>query len=317
VLMAVISWRTIRGMVRSFGAVSQGVERLARGELTQEIEVPPGDEISDLAHQANRTAAQLRTYREQVETALAEAQLQARAVEMANKELEAFSYSVSHDLRAPLRTIDGFSAALVEDEAPNLSAEGKEHVRRIRAGAKRMSDLIDDLLRLSRVSRGELRKEPVDLQLIAMSVVAELRRAQPEREVTVEIADDLTAVADARLVRIILENLIGNAWKFTAKGAAAKIEVGARSEGGERIYFVRDNGAGFDMQYRDQLFGAFQRLHHEKDFAGTGIGLATVHRIVQRHGGRIWATGQVDAGATFEFTLTSETRAEPAAPRSR
>jgi signal transduction histidine kinase len=303
VLMAVISWRTIRGMVRSFAAVSKGVERLARGELTEAIEVPPGDEIADLAHEANRTAERLRAYREDSEAALAEARLQARAAEMANKELEAFSYSVSHDLRAPLRTIDGFSAALVEDDAPNLSPEGKEHVRRIRAGAKRMSDLIDDLLRLSRVSRGELRKEPVDLQMIAMSVVAELRRNQPEREVEVTIADDLAAVADARLVRIILENLIGNAWKFTAKVAAPKIEIGARTEGGERIYFIRDNGAGFDMKYQDQLFGAFQRLHHEKDFSGTGIGLATVHRIVVRHGGRIWATGQVDGGATFELTL--------------
>jgi light-regulated signal transduction histidine kinase (bacteriophytochrome) len=278
----------------------------ALGLLVLAMEEPPIATVLDLLDRTRGTigiALRVAESRRRAAGMLIETQRQARAAETANKELEAFSYSVSHDLRAPLRAIDGFSAALVEDEAPNLSPEGREHIGRIRAGAKRMSDLIDDLLRLSRVGRGELRKEPVDLQAVAMSVVAELRRNQPEREVTVTIADDLTAVADARLVRITLENLIGNAWKFTAKVPAARIEVGVRTDATERIYFVRDNGAGFDMKYQDQLFGAFQRLHHEKDFPGTGIGLATVHRIVVRHGGRISATAEVGQGATFEFTL--------------
>jgi signal transduction histidine kinase len=305
VMMGLVSWNSIRRMVRSLQAVSDGVERLAGGDLATPIDVPPGDEIADLAREANRTAVRLREYREQAQSALVEARRQAQATEVANRELEAFSYSVSHDLRGPLRAIDGFSQALIEDE--QLSPGGVSNLGRVRAAAQRMSELIDDLLRLSRVSRGALTKNPVDLSAIVEGVLADLRKASPERDVTASIQPGVTAIADARLIRITFENLLGNAWKFTAKTPGARIEFGTR-EDPERgaVYFVRDNGAGFDMAYADRLFGAFQRLHTDKEFPGTGIGLATVQRIVRRHGGDIWAESAVGEGATFQFTLPAE-----------
>ncbi|HUS27651.1 MAG TPA: ATP-binding protein [Kofleriaceae bacterium] len=299
-IMALLSWHLIRRTVRSLQAVSEGVERLARGDFATPIDVPPGDEIGDLAREANRTADRLREYREQ-------AAREAQAAATANKELEAFSYSVSHDLRAPLRGIAGFSLALVEDESDKLSPKGHDYLNRIRAGAQRMGELIDDLLRLSRVSRADFKKERVDVSSLATLVVEDLRKSAPERSVAVDIQPNVSASADPRLLRIVLENLIGNAWKFTSKTESAKIEVGARdddSEGGkQRVYFVRDNGAGFDMKYAERLFAAFQRLHSDKEFPGTGIGLATVQRIVIRHGGRIWVEAAPSAGATFQFTL--------------
>ncbi|MBI3977153.1 MAG: response regulator [Chloroflexi bacterium] len=224
-------------------------------------------------------------------------------LEATNKELEAFSYSVSHDLRAPLRAIDGFSQALLEDYADRLDAEGRDYLRRVRAGSQRMAQLIDDLLKLSRVSRWELRRETVDLSALARAIAAELRQAQPERRVDFAIAEGLTVVGDAHLLRIMLENLLGNAWKFTAEHGTARIELGTEQRDGERVYFVRDDGAGFEMAYAGKLFGAFQRLHAMTEFEGTGIGLATVQRIVHRHGGRIWAEAAVEQGATFFFTL--------------
>jgi signal transduction histidine kinase len=235
-----------------------------------------------------------------------ETQAALRASEAVNQELEAFSYSVSHDLRSPLRAIDGFSQALLEDNAAQLDADGKRHLERVRNATQRMGQLIDDLLALSRVSRGPLQAERVDLSAVAAAVVAELREADPARDVRVTIAPDLAADADPRLVRVLLDNLLGNAFKFTAKRDHATIEVGARDEAGERVFFVRDDGAGFDPKYTDKLFGAFQRLHDARDFAGTGIGLATSQRIVTRHGGRIWAAGEPDKGATFSFTLRAK-----------
>ncbi|HUB07205.1 MAG TPA: response regulator [Myxococcales bacterium] len=227
-------------------------------------------------------------------------------LERKNRELEAFSYSVSHDLRAPLRSIDGFGRALVEDCADRLDERGRHHLDRIRAATQRMGELIDDLLALSRVSRSELRREPVKLSDVARSVMEELRRKEPERSATVELQDGLLVEADLRLVRILLENLLGNAWKFTAKKASPRIELGARVEfPGEPHFFVRDNGAGFDMAYAGKLFSPFQRLHSDKEFPGTGIGLATVQRIVDRHGGRVWAEGAVGRGAAIFFTLPS------------
>jgi len=312
VAMAFLSWRMIRRTVQSLQAVSDGVERLARGDFAHAIDVPPGDEIGDLAREANHTAARLRELREEAdrETARAQAQLletqrQALAAETANKELESFSYSVSHDLRAPLRGIDGFSQALVEDEAERLSSRGQNYLQRIRAAAQRMAELIDDLLRLSRVSRADFRKEQVDLSALVTTVANELRKANPDRNVELVVKPNVTANADARLIRITLENLLGNAWKFTSKAEAARVEFGTRDEDGNLVYFVRDNGAGFDMKYADKLFGAFQRLHTDKEFPGTGIGLATVQRIVLRHGGRIWVDAAVGSGATFQFTLPS------------
>ena len=230
--------------------------------------------------------------------------LQAAAeLERTNKELEAFSYSVSHDLRAPLRAIDGFSHALLEDYSGRLDDEGKDYLNRVRAGCQRMGRLIDDLLDLSRVIRHELRFEAVDLSAVARSVASQLTQAEPDRKVDLAVGDDLRAHGDPGLLRIALENLLGNAWKFTGKTASPRIEFGAAAKDGGRVFFVRDNGAGFDMAYADKLFGAFQRLHDAGEFPGTGIGLATVHRIVHRHGGRIWAEAAVGRGATFYFTL--------------
>ncbi len=221
-----------------------------------------------------------------------------------NKELEAFAYSVSHDLRAPLRGIDGFSQALSEDYGESLDKDAQDYLRRIRTATHHMGELINDLLSLSRVTRGELRRERVDISSQAQSVVAYLRKTVPERSVEVVIEQGLVAEgADSHLVRVVLENLLGNAWKFTSKKKDAKIELGRKIIDDERVFYIKDNGAGFDMEYAGKLFGAFQRLHSVDEFEGTGIGLATVQRIVHRHGGRIWAEAEFEVGAAFYFTL--------------
>jgi len=229
----------------------------------------------------------------------------AAQLETANKELEAFSYSVSHDLRAPLRSIDGFSQALLEDCAERIDGPGRQHLARIRAATARMGELIDNLLQLSRVTRAEMIREAVDLSALADSIVDDLRRADPERPVEVVIQPGLHVEGDAKLLRIALVNLLSNAWKFTGRQPAARIELGTVTSDGEAAYYVRDNGAGFDMAYVSKLFGAFQRLHAASEFPGTGVGLAIVQRIVHRHGGRVWAEGAVGRGATFYFTLPS------------
>ena len=241
-----------------------------------------------------------------------------RDLEDANRELEAFSYSVSHDLRAPLRSIEGFSQILLEDYAEKLDEEGQNYLGRVRAASRRMALLIDDLLDLSRVSRSPLRRELVDLSAQAREITAELAKSQPEREAEFVIADGLTANGDARLLSLALENLLGNAWKFTSREERARIEFGSTTlEGRERVYFVRDNGVGFDEAYAGKLFGAFQRLHGPEEFEGTGIGLATVQRIVRRHGGRVWAEGEVGKGATFFFTLGGAHRQESSLPSKK
>ena len=221
----------------------------------------------------------------------------------ANTELDAFAYSVSHDLRAPLRSIDGFSQILLEDYAEKLDEAGRESLQRVRAASQRMGTLIDDLLKLARVTRAEFRTEDVDLSDIARDIVADLQRATPERQVEFAIAPGLKARGDARLLRVVLDNLLRNSWKYTAKQPAPRVEFRSADANGDKAFMVRDNGAGFDMKYADKLFGVFQRLHSASDFEGTGIGLATVRRIINRHGGRIWAEGAVDQGATFYFTL--------------
>lgn len=225
------------------------------------------------------------------------------ALESANQELEAFSYSVSHDLRVPLRSIDGFTQLLLKATAQKLSPPELAQLRSVQAAGQRMGQLIDDMLRLARVTRSEMRRAPVDLSALAGSIAADLQGTAPERKVRFVIAPGLTAEGDARLLEIALENLLGNAWKFTSKRAEALIEFGRTGQGGEPVYFVRDNGAGFDMQEAQRLFGAFQRLHSGQEFPGTGVGLATAERIIRRHGGRVWAEGQVGGGATFYFTL--------------
>ncbi len=220
-----------------------------------------------------------------------------------NKELETFSYSVSHDLRSPLRSIDGFSQALIEDYQDALDEKGRDYLSRLRGASQKMGELIDGILKLSRLTRSEMHREKVDLSSLAREIAGRLQETQPDRRAKFIIEDKLTATGDPQLVRVLLENLLDNAWKFTVKKTTARIEFGAEHRNGRQNYFIRDNGAGFDMAYADKLFGAFQRLHEVTEFPGTGIGLATVQRIINRHGGVIWAEGKVGKGATFHFTL--------------
>ncbi|MBW7957253.1 MAG: PAS domain-containing protein [Deltaproteobacteria bacterium] len=225
-------------------------------------------------------------------------------LEAANRELEAFSYSVAHDLKTPLRTIDGFARILLKDSSEALGPSGREYLERLVAGSRRMGELIDALLKLSRVMRAEMAVERVYLSGMARAVASDLRKAQPERNAEFIIHENLAADGDPGLLKTVMENLIGNAWKFTSKKDVARIEFGSSGEEeGKRVFFVSDNGAGFEMKYAERLFNPFQRLHGEDEFPGTGVGLATVQRIIQRHGGRIWAEGERDKGATFYFTL--------------
>jgi signal transduction histidine kinase len=238
-----------------------------------------------------------------VETLERRVEARTAALEAANQELEAFSYSVSHDLRAPLRAIDGFGHALLTEYGAQLGGEGQRYLERIRAGTQRMATLIDDLLNLARITRQQMRRTAVDLTALAGQVAAELRRRDPERTTPIHVAPEVAGRGDARLLTIVLENLIGNAWKFTTKHQAAEIWFGTQQRDGRPVYYVRDSGAGFDMKHADKLFLPFHRLHGTSDYEGTGIGLATVQRIITRHGGQIWAEAEVDRGATFWFTL--------------
>jgi PAS domain S-box-containing protein len=226
-------------------------------------------------------------------------------LENSNKELDAFAYSVSHDLRAPLRSLHGFSDALLEDYADILDDVGKDYLHRLQRNVGRMGRMIDDLLNLSRATRAELERREVDLTAMSHEIVADMRAADPDREVTLTVPDGLTADADPHLLRLAMHNLLANAWKFTAKRPDATIEVGRFERSGETFFFVRDNGVGFDMSYAGKLFDAFQRLHTTSEFEGTGIGLAIVARVVRRHGGRIQAEAEIDHGATFYFNLST------------
>jgi len=224
-------------------------------------------------------------------------------LEIANKELEAFCYSVSHDLRAPLRGIDGFSQALLQDCGDQLSSQGKEYLKRVCAATHRMGVLIDDLLNLSRITRAEMSFETVDLSQMASAIAHDLRAEDPGRKAEFIIAQDLRTKGDPHLIQVVLQNLIGNSWKFASKQELTRIEIGRNDSNGSSSFYITDNGAGFDSAHADRLFGAFQRLHSVSEFPGTGVGLATVQRIVHRHGGKIWANAEVDRGATFHFTL--------------
>jgi PAS domain S-box-containing protein len=239
-----------------------------------------------------------------------------KKLEEANGELEAFSYSVSHDLRAPLRAMDGFSQRLLADYGTKLDEQAHTYLNRIRAGAVRMGQLIEDLLSLARITRVELVRREVDVSSLAHVIVTELQQREPERKVQASVWEGVHLEADVRMLRVALENLLGNAWKFTSKTPEARIELGMMQEGTRKVLFVRDNGAGFDMAYSDKLFGPFQRLHGVHEFPGTGIGLATVQRIVARHGGRIWCQAKPGFGATFFFTLQEDSRAANAADGS-
>jgi light-regulated signal transduction histidine kinase (bacteriophytochrome) len=226
----------------------------------------------------------------------------------ANKELESFSYSVSHDLRGPLRTIKGFSDILLEDYGDKFDANGQEFMRRIKSGADKMNELIDDMLSLAKISRQEMNVEEIDLSAMVSAIIEELQQTEPQRSIETLIAQDIHGRADARLVNIVLSNLIGNAWKYSSKIPHAVIEFGTVEISGEKTYFIKDNGAGFDMTHAKRLFTPFQRLHSENEFPGTGIGLAIVSKVIQRHGGRIWPESEVGKGASFHFTLSVDKR---------
>ena len=247
-----------------------------------------------------RAQQELRRYRTQLERLVQE---RTTALTAINRELEAFSYSVSHDLRGPLQTFDGLSRSLVEGYGGSLDEKAKDYLVRMRRASERMTSAFDGLQTLFQLTSGEIHREPVDVTAMAAEVSDELRAENPKRRVQVKIADGLTVSGDRRLVRILVGNLINNAWKFTSKERATSIEVGSELVDGETRTFVRDNGVGFDMIYGHKLFGAFQRLHSQSEFPGAGIGLATVRRIVNRHGGRAWAEGAVGEGATFYFVL--------------
>ncbi|HET7712180.1 MAG TPA: ATP-binding protein [Thermoanaerobaculia bacterium] len=260
------------------------------------------EESGDLGHLA-----------ESVNYLLAQAQerdlaLRRRAteVEAANRDLESFAYAVSHDLRAPLGSVNGFAQALLEDYGDTLDASGREYLQWILESCAQMQRLIDGLLQMSRLARTEMQREPADLSAIAQNIAETLQRREPERSVDFRIAPGLMVDADERLLRALLENLLANAWKFTRKNDRAVIEVGSRDQEGVPAYFVRDNGAGFDPSHASKIFRPFQRLHSNKEFEGTGIGLATVHKIIERHGGRAWAEGEVGKGAAIYFTLPTE-----------
>ena len=273
-----------------------------------------GDELGVLTDAFNQMLGRieeqertLRSYATELEQRVAERtrELERRATELqaANSELDAFAYSVSHDLRAPLRSIDGFSHVLLEDYAARLDDAGRDSLHRVRAASQKMATLIDDLLKLARVTRAEMRTEPVDLTRMAQEIMADIQRATPDRQVAIAITPGLEARGDSRLLRVALDNLLRNSWKYTGKQAHPRVEFTAVDQNGGRVFVIKDNGAGFDMQYADKLFGVFQRLHSAAEFEGTGVGLATVRRIINRHGGRIWAEGAIDQGAAFYFTL--------------
>jgi PAS domain S-box-containing protein len=299
------------------------IARLTKGELLEPIEtsmrrkdgssVDVSVTFSPVRGSAGNVVGASMAARDVSERKRAEAEAaRAREVaEAANRELAAFSYSVAHDLRAPLRGIDGFSLALLEDQGSRLDESGLEYLRRVRNAVQKMGRLIDGLLELSRVTRADVRSQPVELSKLVRSAAERLKESDPGRKVQIEIRDGLCERGDPVLLGAVVENLLDNAWKFTRNRPDARIEFGYVEDGGRPAYFLRDNGAGFDMAYSAKLFGVFQRLHTPQEFEGTGIGLATVQRIVRRHGGRVWAEGKIGAGACFYFTLGDHSTEEP------
>ncbi len=323
-----LGWIVGRKLAAPIFLLTIGAERIAGGDLKSKVSVGGDGEIAELARAFNSMASQLNNsldnLREEVATRrLAEKEVRelnlaledrvierTRRLEATNRELEAFTYSVSHDLRAPLRAINGFTEALLEDYGGLLDEEGKAYLYYLKDGSRDMKVLIEGLLKLSRSTRGELVRESVDLSALINSVVKELRRAEAERQVTVDVTPNIEVDADPALLKVVMENLLGNAWKYTEQTADATIAFVVEVQEGKSVYVVRDNGAGFDMAYVDKLFLPFQRLHKADEFSGAGIGLATVQRIIHRHGGRIWAQGVVGEGAIFYFTLGEDGRAD-------
>ena len=314
VVVALFSFMLGHYLTRGLDQLRDASRRLASGELGFTIPVKGRDELAETAvtfNEMSQRLSDLHKQRTKAEAdihalnALLETRVQQRTAELeaTNQELEAFSYSVSHDLRAPLRAIDGFAQALAEDYTDKLDAPGLGYLARVRASAQRMGEMIDDMLALARVTRAELSVREVDMSALAREIGARLAAAHPGRVVDFAVTENLITQADVGLLRIALENLLENAWKYSSTRAAARIQFGVKQDTTETVYFVRDDGVGFDMRYADKLFQPFQRLHKTTDFAGTGIGLATVARIIHRHGGRVWAEATVDQGAVFYFTL--------------
>ncbi len=304
VAVLLLSLALSRGLVRSVTELTEGFVRFGKGNFDATIPVVSHDELGELARHANEMAASL-------ERSTAERKRSEAALELSNRELEAFSYSVAHDLRAPLRGINGFSRALLDDYGDKIDADGHDFLLRIGAASERMGQLIDALLALSRVTRSELRRETVNLSRFAESIMNQLRASQPDRVVDFVCPPEIFAHGDAPLLRAVLDNLLGNAWRVhERKIGGAHLAQRTTTKNGERVYSVEDDGAGFDMAYAEKLFAPFQRLHTAAEFAGTGIGLATVQRIVHRHGGRIWAEGVVGRGASFRFTLSTASQGE-------
>ncbi len=314
VIMVAATWIIFaRRVVGPINELHRGIGIVGGGNLDHRIGAHGRDEIAEVGSSLDEMTEKLKTTlvsrdelaKEVTERKRAEETLRRARDELAaaNQELEAFAYSVSHDLRAPLRSMDGFSQAVLDDYGGKLDKDGRNFLERIRSASQRMAQLIEDILKLSRVTRAQLEREKVDLSTIAESIAAELQESDPERQVTLAIAQDIVADGDRTLLRVVLENLIINAWKFTAGNSGAAIEFGVTETDDGPAHFVRDNGVGFDMAYADNLFKPFHRLHSTREFEGTGIGLATVERIVRRHGGRVWAEGAVEQGATVYFTL--------------
>ena len=322
--LALLLSRMTRNIAASFATLRKGTQFIASGNLKHRIGLSTQDEIGELARAFDLMAEQLGEItvsrnelikeieeRTRAEDALRnlkdelEMRVERRTAELtaANRELEAFSYSVSHDLRAPLRSIDGFSKILLDKYLDRLDERGQNYLARVSRAATKMGDLIDDLLKLSRIGRARLNRKRVDISELAQSVAGDLRLSDPDRSVRVEIASGMTARADASLLRIALENLIGNAWKFTAKDPDGRIEIGGTTINDRSVFYVRDNGAGFEMAYVDKLFEPFQRLHTMEEFPGSGIGLTIVKRIITRHGGDVWAESAVGKETTIYFTM--------------
>ena len=288
-LVILISTWISRSVLRALDSLTQGLLRFSQGDFELSIPIQSRDELGDVAQIANQMA-------KQIQRLLIE-------LKATNKELESFSYSVAHDLRAPLRATLGFSTALLEDYRPILPLDAQKMLDHVADASQKMGELIDGLLGLSRIARNEMTLELVNLSILAQEVVQTLQQGDAERKVRVVIEPEIMAWGDPRLLQIVLANLIGNAWKFTSKKEEAKIEFGKTEKNGHDVFFVRDNGAGFDMKYSEKLFGTFQRLHSEAEFEGTGIGLATVQRIIHRHHGKIWAESKPNLETTFFFQL--------------
>jgi signal transduction histidine kinase len=292
-------WLIHRNVLAPIGRLKQATTEVAAGNWNYTLGIVSDDEIGELSRTFDAMTRSLRTSFAQIERS----NLELAAL---NQEIEAFNYSVSHDLRGPLRSMDGFSLALLEDYGDKLDADAKDSLQRIRAASQRMGRLIDELLGLSRVTRVELALKPVDLSEIAREIADSFDQQQPTRTVQWVIEEAMTVYADKALLQIAMQNLLENAWKFTGKTDRPVIHAGTIERDGRQAYFVADNGVGFDMTYADRLFGAFQRLHHESEFPGTGIGLAIVQRVMRRHEGKVWAQSKPGLGATFFFSLKEQ-----------